>query len=98
MIAVLLAVTAMYSIQGCIYGLSDRTLPHLLNRKESSLGASEVLAIVHLPAALKVFFAPLVDYGAQNIPGGNRFLRGPDQRCWGPCPCAKCMLLALTVG
>ena len=53
MIAVLLAVTAMYSIQGCIYGLSDRTLPQLLNRKEGSLGTSEVLAIVHLPAALK---------------------------------------------
>ncbi|CAK9063652.1 unnamed protein product [Durusdinium trenchii] len=74
MIAVLLAVTAMYSIQGCIYGLSDSTIPQLLNRKETSLGATEVLAIVHLPAALKVFFAPLVDYGAQNIPGGYKNL------------------------
>ena len=72
--AVLLAVTAMYSIQGCIHGLSDSTIPQLLNRKEATLQASEVLAIVHLPAALKIFFAPLVDYGAQNIPGGYKNL------------------------
>ena len=51
--------------------LSDNTIPQLLNRNQTSLAASETLAIVHLPAALKVFFAPLVDYGAQKIPGGH---------------------------
>lgn len=70
----LLAVAAMYAIQGCLYGLSDNTIPQLLNRNQTSLAASETLAIVRLPSALKVFFAPLADYGAQKIPGGYKNL------------------------
>jgi hypothetical protein len=93
-IVLLSIVTAvMYSIQGSIMSLAESTLPQLLNRNETSLEVNSVLAIVKLPAALKIFLAPFVDYMSHRLPKGYATLL----ICMQAVACASLCYLALMV-
>ena len=68
------AIFGMYVVQSSLSGLAENTLPRLLNRDSATLYASQILAIVKLPAALKIFAAPFMDFLGPRMPGNFKGL------------------------
>lgn len=70
MFGLIVVLTAMYGLQGCIVGISEFTIPQLLSGQGGDLNAAKILSIVKLPAALKIFVSPLFDSCITRMPGG----------------------------